>query len=355
MVAEIERERPTRAYDAGAGSLARSSEQKPPVSDTGAKITVHWFRASFTDSDYSIDDAIELLNCLTDEGYVQAHDYGHFFYKKCHEFVFGIKVYYEPRVEGMYDYVLEIPGEACDVLGLESLQLIACNCAKINRFDVAFDGLEVSPREMADWVRKGDIRSRIKRDHMHLRDALGAELGNTLELGSRQSDAYVRVYDRRGYTRIEVEFKGEKAELMRDVLMSSADEFAALAVGVLRSVVDFVDSSSSSNISRAPLKAVWAAFTEGLEKVKLALKGTVEPTVSRNTDHVERNAAAIYMYYRMVGSLSKLLEMGRNNLKPKHLSLMAKQGIVVARKDKKLKTPWYSLSDDWFNVEAAPF
>lgn len=88
----------------------------------------------------------------------------------------------------------------------------------------------------------------------------GADEGDKVTIGSRSSEHYLRVYDRRGFTRVELELKGTMARAFRDALLSDETVFKRTSVGILRQFVDFVDAGATTNISRAPLLPAWAAF-----------------------------------------------------------------------------------------------
>jgi DNA relaxase NicK len=177
---------------------------------------------------------------------------------------------------------------------------------------------------MAAWVRAGNIRSRAK--VIKFREALRGS-GDTLEIGSRSSERYVRAYDGRGFTRVELELKGDCAAAFQAVLLASDDEFVASVVGALRSAVDFVDAGSSSNISRASLLPSWAAFTKGLERVQLVVSESVKPTAERVVRYIEHQVAStLFVYHQLGYSLEKLLRVGERGLKSRHRSVLAFAG-----------------------------
>lgn len=98
---------------------------------------------------------------------------------------------------------LAVNGQGCAVLGDAVYDLLSLNADRITRVDVAWDMGQhsISPVEHA-----GKISGRTKA-------VMESDSGETLYIGSRTSDAFVRMYqykephERAGNTRIEAEFK----------------------------------------------------------------------------------------------------------------------------------------------------
>jgi DNA relaxase NicK len=250
------------------------------------------------------------------------------FYRKHYEFIGGLRVYFDPSAKNMPPVQVVAPGEACEFLGLEALRVLFCN-AELSRADLAFDGADFTPGDMAGWVRAGNLR--CKSSSRHFIEDLGDKPdGETLRIGSRTSERCLRAYDGRGFTRVELELKGAYARSFLSVLLAEDGEFVASSVGLLRDFVDFVDASSSSNISRATLLPSWEAFTAGLEKVRLRVAAATVPTVERVEKYIEQQAAASLVVYLALGNdFSRLLAWGKNRLKPHHRSMLTFAGVSV--------------------------
>lgn len=249
-------------------------------------------------------------------------------YSKQHRFVGGLTVLVGPKAANMPPVLVECPGSACEFLGLEKLRILFCN-AQLSRADIAYDGAPFTPEELAGWARAGDIRTRAQRIFYSAKIKGPPEEGNKLTIGSRSSEQYLRAYDRRGFTRLELELKGEMAKAFKHVLLSEPDEFRNATIGMLRQFVDFVDAGSTSNISRAPLLPQWAAFTAGLERVKIRLVGTVQLTAERVVHYIEHQVAAtLYTYHRLGYPVGELLQLGRQRLKSRHRSVLAYAGMA---------------------------
>ena len=301
------------------------NEAPPPTSGTGVEMTIHWLRGGF---DQPEADVLELVNELTEGGYGETLPFGRFMYGRQHRFVGGLTVFTEPRAENMPPVMLECPGTACEFLGLEKLRTLFCN-AQLSRVDVAFDHTIFAPTDVADWVRAGNVRTRAKKVRLDVKIMGPASEGDKLTVGSRASEQYLRVYDRRGFTRMELELKGDMARSYRDVLLASDEVFRRTTVGVLRQFVDFVDASSEKNISRAPLLPVWELFTGHLDRVRLRASGAVQPSVERIVQFIEHQVAAtLFAYCRLGYSMGTLLANGKKRLKSRHRSLLSSQGVA---------------------------
>jgi len=239
--------------------------------------------------------------------------------------VAGLRVYHEPIAANMPPELVDAPGEACEFLGLERLRVLFCN-ADIARADVALDHAPFTPAQLADEARKGNIRCKSKHRH-YTEDLRDQPDGNTLAIGSRMSHRYLRIYDGRGFTRVELEMKGRYARAMKGVLLAALDVIPSLVVGVVRDFVDFVDTGRDSNPSRAPLIPAWATFTEGLARVDLAVVGNAAPSAERVKRYIEHQVApTLYTCFRLGHSITNLLERGRNRLHAKHRSVLVFAG-----------------------------
>ena len=294
----------------------------PPVSNTGVHLTVHWLRGG---TDEALDAVVERVQALTGGGYVESHDWGRMMYRRHHAFVAGLCVYFEPVAENMPPVLIDAPGAACELLGLEALRELFCN-AELSRADIALDGAGFSPREAAAWVRAGNVRCKSKRRKFY--EDLGAGDGETLVLGSRSSERFLRIYDRRGATRVELELKGVQARGFRSVLLAPLEEFTDLALGVVREFVDFVDASQDANVSRAPLLPSWGLLVGSVERVRLAVKGRAAPTVERVVEWMESQVSAMLAVYRRLGhSVDDLVRLGESRFRHRHRSLLHFAGV----------------------------
>jgi hypothetical protein len=94
----------------------------------------------------------------------------------------------------------------------------------------------------------------------------------------------VRVYDRRGPTRVELEVKAERAVLLwRSLIATSEEGWSAAGMAELRAFVDFRDRSSGVRPDYCELLPWWAEFVEGAERRAVCIpreRQTLERAVS---------------------------------------------------------------------------
>lgn len=255
-------------------------------------------------------------------------------YREIHLGPLGVKVYTLP-VDGSDRCTVEIPGSAVDTISPDYLHDFATSLERagvvwwVSRGDMYADYCPFTPKDLLRAFQRGDIRSVVKTTNTRSWGWHQNGEGSTFTLGSRSSERYLRVYDARGYTRTELEFKGERARaVMREILLSPPAEWAARFLAHLRQFVDFVDASADTNISRAPLLSWWAVFVNGVEKAALHI-AKAPRTLERVTAWLRRQvAASIAMMekadpYTFGDFLVNLLETGREKLGPRHRLILA--------------------------------
>ena len=147
--------------------------------------------------------------------------------------------------------------------------------------------------------------------------------GKTFNIGSRKSGRFIRIYDRRGPTRLEMEFKGDWAKMVGERIATSSPKYWMWDVmGMLKDYVEFVDSKSGDNISRAPLLPWWKQFIGSCEKVKLqrpSISLSAQKETARLEAHVQRQTASLYIYRHALGvSLDDMVDRSGYKLSALH-------------------------------------
>jgi DNA relaxase NicK len=120
----------------------------------------------------------------------------------------------------------------------------------------------------------------------------GLDTGKTLCMGSRQSDTYLRIYDKAAeqrakersvdgpWIRWEMEWKAERATAVGMALSGlTQDQFQQYIVGVFRSALDFRDCTRADDPKEryyAPLLDWWKVLTEGMQRARLEIAKTVK-------------------------------------------------------------------------------
>jgi len=162
------------------------------------------------------------------------------------------------------------------------------------RVDVAFDDRQgvIDIPALHEAVKKGQCVSRFKQFRLISSGDMdsGADTGQTLALGSRQSDSYLRIYDKAAqqrasgvevegkWVRYEMEWKSDRAHAVAGCLAAVIEEkFQEFVIGVFRSTVDFRDCLREDEDKERCYASVlpwWRELTEGFAKAKLVIEGT---------------------------------------------------------------------------------
>ena len=210
----------------------------------------------------------------------------------------GLRVCCEPRMAGMPAHVsISLSGSTCEAWGLARIQRLLVKLGEsgwrwhCTRVDLAWDGSEVSPERFMAAVVAGNVRTRVKLKSMRNGEEVSGwewrsnALGQTATLGNRHS-SLLRVYNRRGFNRVELEAHATRARQVADLLsLSPLEQWSTVGMGFLRSFVDVVDRAADSNISRCPLLGWWSDFISGAERAKLSfakiVKNAAESVVSK--------------------------------------------------------------------------
>lgn len=159
-----------------------------------------------------------------------------------------------------------------------------------------------------------------------------------LVFGNRQSESFVRIYDKAleqqvpgHWVRVELELKGKKAmAALRALAMGGLSWLA----GAIREQVEFKLPSTDGNRSRAATLPAWDAFLSGAAKVKLAVERTVR-TLSKVVYHLERQwaplmATAMENSGGDTGWLYEIVRAGRRRMREQHWRLVEASASVPA-------------------------
>jgi DNA relaxase NicK len=263
----------------------------------------------------------------------------------------GIRLYAEPRNASHGDHMsIEIKGEALAAAGMQAVKDWFTFLADrfppslplrskadlgwyLTRLDLAFDGVPFTPRMAFDAALRDDVRTWAKRESLAWHDTpLDPEQGSTCTLGARSSERFLRIYDKRGPTRLELELKKDRASNVGFRLAElPLNQWAGESLTHVRDYIDFVDHSTDSNARRCPLLPWWSAFVGQAEKAGMTLGRQVVQTLERTWSWVERQVAKSLAVLHIAegGDQTRFLEMiekaGRC-LGPRHRSLLATSG-----------------------------
>lgn len=120
----------------------------------------------------------------------------------------------------------------------------------------------------------------------------GEKTGETLYLGSRSSEVFLRIYDKaleqkfdKSWVRWELEIKGGKACIFVDELCKYG-YLGAVIMGVLSRYIRFINLDDS-NRSRCSIYEKWILFVNGVKALRLTVSKK-EFSVERSQDWIER-------------------------------------------------------------------
>jgi DNA relaxase NicK len=174
-------------------------------------------------------------------------------FKEIHTGLCGFKIYLYP-INNQHGYFhIEIPGEACDSLHWEYFPALMIYLQSnypgkyfFKRIDLAFDNVPFTPQDVEKAITDENVRSLAKRESLEVfnspfKQKENGEIGcYTVEFGSRTSERMVRVYNKRGFTRLELQAKDDRAHQIGLQLFNilDANNWFPVMISHLR---DFID------------------------------------------------------------------------------------------------------------------
>ncbi len=316
----------------------RQGEQQPrsrraPPTDRGAKITalvhtprppfqVHWFNGV---CELPIEDLLEHAHGLTGCTFVRLPR-GRWGYLSAYQApeLPGMVLLFEPTADEMPRCCLSLPGEACEVLGWDRLGSLTAPY-KPTRVDFAFDDGPLTPKRFEYFVQHGYARTRARRNRMQVHHDYSPTGGHTATLGTRQSSRFLRVYDRRGFNRMELELHDGYAEACYELLHIDPDRARAAALAMLRQFVDFIDPTDDKNRTRCRLLPWWEKWLRDVEKALVKLPPVPKMTQARAYAWMEKALSPVLSALRAASPsrFEEIIRDGVSRWTPKHASLAA--------------------------------
>jgi len=193
---------------------------------------------------------------LIPDGGLISRKFGGLGYRYSEQGLAGLVVYNSmreddsPETGGLHCHIV-LKGDACDCVTLRDFGVLFSECKRwglrlvIKRIDLAFDGVGFTPRQFfracvsGRGMRCAGKRSTIRwlDTPLELREDLVSGC-QTAYVGKHSSERMVRVYNKHGYTRLELELHDEWAGGAFEVLVGSGDA-AYLARGLVDDYVSF--------------------------------------------------------------------------------------------------------------------
>lgn len=323
----------------------------PPASDTGVEMTDSRSKGAPLDpaptlglgwlSGVTWGDGPELADAFsTYLGPVTIRDTGTRWYASAAELGDkGSMIAWGPRGRDSKpdEVMFAVPQGALDVLGLaRALQLVTelrLVGVRLSRVDVYYDdrARRADPREVMDAFQRGNAVT-----HFQSWDWIeNSDGGATAYLGSRQSDAYIRVYrkwaesgDPEQGVRWELQTRATKAQALAAVVVTDLDPAGAF-MAALRGLIDFRDCAGRAQKLRYPMLPWWAAIVEDAGRLRLA---TPQPgtSLAEKMEWLHRQVAPTMGLmdaaekggWLDAGWVDRLIEHGAERLTNRHLSLL---------------------------------
>lgn len=227
----------------------------------------------------------------------------HRFYRSTLAGPYGAYLKADPR-SGDDHISLDLPGEYLECLSLPELRHLLGDLqehftVRCSRIDLAFNYCPFTPEIVRNAIQRGDVWSTVRdvslskhrASTQHANNKGGdparfieSSSGHSLYIGRKDSDRHVVVYDWRGYTRLELASRSERAHVtFEHLLLGNVNDEAIPneAKGILRSFVDFVyDDPDTPPVQRKPLRW-WHKFMKGNTPVQLPVRRKSKKAVSQ--------------------------------------------------------------------------
>ena len=277
---------------------------------------VHWL--SFT-VHASRNDAFVLYNIFFRDIFGDLEDLGHGgrSFSSLLRGLLEIKLYMNPVGNDDDYFHIEIPGQACDHISGEYFRALEIYLRsnfegkyKYKRLDFAFDNVPFSPEEVENAIREKQIRSLAKRETLSIHGSPfenrdNGEMGTyTVELGSRNSERMITVYNKRGPTRFEFRMKDKRAHIIGCELFgaSSILSWYPIMIRHLRDYVDFY-------------KPWWDEFTQSIGRAWVTVSNPKDVSMEKLLHWYDQQIAPAFSVIVDTQSpelINKMINRGRN-------------------------------------------
>jgi DNA relaxase NicK len=270
--------------------------------------SIHWFAITIFQDFESVKGlwsnffALN-LGVLVDKGH------GARGYKLISEALAGSKVYSDhvTAKEDKQHCHIEIPGSACEAIipsvYPELVNYLVQNNIRFNikRADFAFDGVPFSPQDFYDGLMSDNLVSLIKRDPSLDNDSIrvaqspcqlreNGEVGTmTVYAGSSSSQRMVRVYNKRGDTRLEFQLRDERAQAVcLDTFSHEWAEWEYIIKSHLRQFIDFSKTEW------------WAVFVSIADRASLTISSARRVSLTKMEAWFNRQVVVALSVYQDV-------------------------------------------------------
>lgn len=325
------------------GSCIRGVPRACDHSPTSSNTWVETVSSTFVHLDYlrftGWGGFDEIIACLADFHLVPS-EYGSRFYKRGMEGLMHVKILFQPAIINMEEdmFQVEIPGEACQYLGYEGvyrvyLAMLNLKRHHASRVDIAFDYVPFTPYQLHESIKNRFYRSYSRSTKwIESVDSQGKPTA-TQYVGARTSERVVRCYDEHGFTRLELEVKGDYSDIvLYNLFKGDKSTFLSESIGIIRDYIDILEKPYDENGGNS-LADYWREFIENQPRAMLRVKRKaveldVRKSIKTFTRQYSKFIAALETVDADIISRSRCVGWKKLGSKPgKYASILAAVGI----------------------------
>jgi DNA relaxase NicK len=293
----------------------------PPSIDKGVQFSIDWLTITIW---CDVKEALKIYEKYFREilGVLQDKRSGGFGYESRFEGLNGVALYFKV---GLDRVTLKLPGKACQAI--EQERFIAFRKGldqrgisfNFTRLDLAFDNVPFTPEDINKAILDGQIRSLAHRDSQRFDSSQmkeredGSGIGcSTCYLGSRKSGRMLRIYNKRGPTRLELETHGERADLVaRQLFESKTENWFRVAIS---HVQDFIEV----------YKEYWKAFVGSVVRAYAKIVDIRKVKIVRMVEWLNKQVVTTLSMVEECypGIVNMMLEHGRSKQNPVQRNLV---------------------------------
>ncbi|MDP1545718.1 MAG: replication initiation factor domain-containing protein [Anaerolineales bacterium] len=234
------------------------------------------------------------------------------------------KLYWSPFPQNSitYDYChIELTGLACDAVlphrFSDFFNYLTENEIPFNvtRLDLAFDNLAFTPKQFFHHVMAKDCFTHAKRETFtyistpEYKREDGSLGSDTAYIGSRSSARFIRVYDERGFTRLEFVVKeGRAHQIASDIFSHEFSQWAQISKAHLLDYIRFVNW------------VLWDEFIQNTDRADLVISSARRSSLSKMRGwFVNQVSVSLSVFFDVLGhdeaiqAINQMVVDARNN------------------------------------------
>ena len=193
---------------------------------------------------------------------------------------------------------------------------------KVTRVDFAFDNVPFTPEMFEEAIKENRISSLTQRASLKIIDSpykmREDESGHgckTVYFGSSSSTRKVRVYNKRGPVRLELELRDVRADYVARVVLTQNKDWMILAVAHVRDFIDIYEDEE-----RSTLASWWQEFIDDIKRAYMKVYSSKELSKERIETWFENQISTWLFVLKTIEPefLEEIAQKGAQRLKPHH-------------------------------------